>query len=491
MTHQGKFLRTQAVLMVITLGAGIQTAAAQDNGPTQTGQICMQKVFGAPVSNSNKLNCTANDIRLSRAVSVSPDTCLAGTTFDLTATFETVVTANARYDAGFFFRIDGGANARGDGVNATGLCSLSALTPALSPALELDGDTAGDLNSGTYLVTFTIPGVLCQDSNKDGFLNLPNCTSWHSNQGTVASIDQPFSLARAFDFDPDTKSKCVCDDNFQVPVIVESGTLTVVKTANPTSVPETGQDVTYSVQVTNEAQFVSITIQTIEDDIYGNLADAANPNVMNNTCPTLVGTVLAPGGSASCSFQANVSGNAGDSVTDIVEVCGPQDPPPPSGTNQVCGSDDATVTVTDVPSTPTLQKDVTSTALASCSLVVNVTYTVGISNPSAVDTLTVNSLNDDTFGNIADPNNGSIATTACVPDGNPATCEVGGTIPPSGSCSCTFVAPTTGGTVSGNTCAYSHANTVTGGVTDDDGASSSPSDGAQVDVSATVTIDTP
>jgi hypothetical protein len=35
-----------------------------------------------------------------------------GTTFDLTATFETVVTANARYDAGFFFRIDGGSNAR-------------------------------------------------------------------------------------------------------------------------------------------------------------------------------------------------------------------------------------------------------------------------------------------------------------------------------------------------------------------------------------------
>ena len=102
------------------------------------------------------------------------------------------MTANARYDAGFFFRIDGGTNARGDGSNATGQCSLSALTPSVSPALDPgDGDTCGDLNAGTYELTFTIPQVLCQDSDGDGFLNLPNCTSWHSNQGTACDISDP------------------------------------------------------------------------------------------------------------------------------------------------------------------------------------------------------------------------------------------------------------------------------------------------------------
>ena len=85
---------------------GAQLASAADKGPTQTGAICMQKIFGAPVANSNRLNCTANDIRISRAISVNPTSCIAGTTFNLEGTFETIVTANARYDTAFFFRID-------------------------------------------------------------------------------------------------------------------------------------------------------------------------------------------------------------------------------------------------------------------------------------------------------------------------------------------------------------------------------------------------
>jgi hypothetical protein len=153
-------IRSSARCGIAGRNPGAASAYAADNGPTQIGNICMQKIFGTPVTNSNKVNCTANDIRISRAISVSPSSCVRGTTFDLTATFETVVTANARYDAGFFFRIDGGANARGDGVNATGQCSLSALRPPPPlnpPALDLDGDTSGDLNSGTYNVTYTIP----------------------------------------------------------------------------------------------------------------------------------------------------------------------------------------------------------------------------------------------------------------------------------------------------------------------------------------------
>src|SRR4029453_10579735 len=178
------------ILLVVAVGGlllGAQAVSA-DNGPTIDPAPCMQAVFGTPVTNANRLNCTANDIRLSRAISVSPTSCVEGTHFDLVGSFETIVTANTRYDGGFFFRIDGGTSARGDGANATGTCSLSALSPGVSPALDLDGDTCGDLNAGTYDLTFTIPQVLCQDSDGDGFLNLPNCTSWHSNQGTLCSI---------------------------------------------------------------------------------------------------------------------------------------------------------------------------------------------------------------------------------------------------------------------------------------------------------------
>ena len=447
---------------------GSQPASAQTstiNGPTQTGEICMQKVFGTPVTNANRLNCTANDIRLSRAISVDPATCTAGATFTLTATFETIVTANIRYDAAFFFRLDGGPNARGDGTNAAGQCSLSALDPTILPGEELDGDTCGDLRSGTYNLTFEIPGVLCVDTDGDGFLNLPNCTSWHSNQGTACNINT------AFDFQPDTKSKCVCDDTFQVPVAVEQAEITVVKTAAPISVPETGGTVTYTVQVTNDSQFESVTITDITDNLYGNLGTNTPPQT-NNTCPSLIGVELGPQGSgtesASCSFDVLVTGDFGQTVTDVAEVCGDQ-----SGNVEdprVCDDDDANVTITDVAATPAVTKNAQS---AACT--VDVTYQVVVTNNSAIDTLTVNTLTDDQFGDI---------TTAHAADGFKevvsTNCATGGTIAKSGNYPCSFV-----GRINSETCNFTHTNTVTANVTDDDEVTSEPSDMAVVTVSTT------
>ena len=466
------------VMAAIFLGA--HPAIALDNGPTQTGEICMQKVFGTPVANSNRLNCTANDIRISGVAEdaqgnplVNPSSCIEGSEFTLEATFEVNVTANARYDGGFFFRIDGTGTARGDGTSASGECSLSALSPSILPALNLDGDTCGDLNAGVHKVTFTIPGVECTgvaDPNNPGqkILRLPNCTSWHSNQGTACNINI------AFDFDPDTKSKCVCDDNFTVPVIVETASLTVVKDASPSTVSESGGTVTYSVQVTNEASFVSVELTTLTDDIYGNIAipgcDEAGPpnpcnaNITENTCDDLVGVVLAPDDMEDCSFKAYVSGDSGQTITDVVEVCGDQ-----TNTQQeICGDDDADVTVSDVPAVPDLDKTAQS---ASCAVDVN--YQVVVSNNSDVDdTLTVNSLTDDKFGDITQVQGDVISTD----------CATGGTIAKGDNYTCNFVGRIDTGT---GACNIDHTDTVTGGVTDDDGQSYSPSDSATVNVDTT------
>jgi hypothetical protein len=319
-----RFWLVRILLGVLIAGGvllGPQAASAVDNGPTQTGEICMQKVFGTPVANSNRLNCTANDIRISRATSaINKDTgdatCVASgtstpSTFTLEATFETIVTANTRYDAGFFFRIDGGSNARGDGTAAEGICSLSALDPGVPPALNLDGDTCGDLNAGTYLLTFTIENVACVDSDGDGFVNLPNCTSWHSNQGTTCDINTASS------FHPDTKSKCVCDDTFQIPITVESPSGAVVKTA-------TKAVVTYEVKVKNNSSSRTVKINSINDDIYGDLATRTG-----STCGALIDTTLAPGAtSAACTFTAEylnpgTEGNKTNTVTAHVTAQSP------------------------------------------------------------------------------------------------------------------------------------------------------------------------
>lgn len=434
---------------------------------TNQGQVCMQKVFGTPVTSSNRLNCTANDIRISRAVSASPSSCTKGTKFDLTATFETIVTANARYDAGFFFRTDGGPNARGDGATASGVCTQSGLrapNPPNPPALNLDGDTSGDLNSGTYLVTFTIPDVACEDTNNNGMLNLPNCTSWHSNQGTFSSLTDPFT------FNPDTKSKCVCDDTFEVPVEVEAATLSVDKSANPTQVPEPGGTVTFTVQVTNTASVESVVISSIIDNVFGDLGTNA-AGFTKNDCPDLIGDTLAAGESASCEFDAGIAGNAGGRHTNTVTVAVTQ----PSTNQTIEGSDDADVDFTDVYTAPTVSKQ----ALATSNCQVDATFGVVVNNNSTIDDLTVNALTDDKFGNItvahaAGGGFGQVVSTTCgLTSGN-------STIGPLGSFSCSFV-----GRITSTSCDFSHTNTVTAGVTDDDGTQTAPTDDAEIVIDAT------
>lgn len=428
------------------------------SGPTQDGEICMQKIFGTPVAPSNRLNCTANDISLSRVVNVSPDSCIKGSTFDVTATFEVNVTANGRYDPGFFFRTDGGLNARGDGPDATGTCSLSALAappPPNAPALQLDGDTCGDLNAGTFNVTFEIPGVECTDSNGNGKLNLPYCTSWHSNQGTVCDIDE------AFDFKPDTKSKCVCDDNFELDVTVEDAELSVEKTASPDQVPETGGEVTYTVRIENIAEFESVVIETIVDDIFGDLADASNPDVTETTCDGLVGDTLGPMEYVTCTFKAQILGTPGDNHVNEVEVCASQ---PPSTEPTICGVDDATVDIIDEFEEPTLQKTVQATN--DCQ--VDVDYQVVVSNNSAVDVLTVEALNDDQFGDITSVQGDVVATDCSVPQD----------IATSANYTCYFT-----GRIFAENCSINHTNEVTADTVDDDGVESKPSDDATVTLS--------
>jgi len=267
---------------VITLTAalaGPQVASAA----TVTDGVCMQRTYGGPtVTSSNKLNCTANDIAIARAVSASPETCTSGELFDLTATFEVNVNATERYDAGFYFRVDGGPNARGP----AGECSLTTLdVPPVAgePWSNRDGDYCGDFQSaGTVLVTIDIGEVLCSDTDGDHFLNLPNCTSWHSNRSTPCGTE-----TQAI---PETKSKCKCDDTFQVPVIVESPTGAVVKTAKSAVV-------TYEVQVKNNSQTRSVTIKTLVDDIYGSIT-TVHDEVLTTNCSTLINDVVGPGGTS-------------------------------------------------------------------------------------------------------------------------------------------------------------------------------------------------
>jgi hypothetical protein len=326
--------------------------------------------------------------------------------------------------------------------------------PTNPPSLNLDNDTAGDLNAGTYNVTFTIPGVVCQDTDNDRTLNLPNCTSWHSNQGTVSNI------ADAFTFKPDTKSKCVCDDTFEVPVTVEDATISVDKTASPTQINEPGGQVTFTVKVTNTSTTESIIIASIIDNPFGNKGTGATS--ADNTCPGLIGQSLAPQASASCYFKDDVWGNADDGEDRYgngqrdAAVHGLDAVRRRSGGRHIARR----LEHADV--------DKSVTATSNCSM--DAAYTVVVNNASEVDKLTLNSLNDDKFGSLTSVHGAVVETTCSVPQ----------TIDTNNNYTCTFK-----GRITGDNCEITHKNVVTADVTDDDNKNSKPTDDATVVLTTT------
>jgi len=90
-------------------------------------------------------------------------------------------------------------------------------------------------------------------------------------------------------------------------------TIEVEKTANPTSVPEPGGNVTFGVKVINPVGAAEpVEIVSLVDDVYGDLTELAGSCVLT---PALL---LAPGGIYSCSFTVFVGGQPDETKTDTI-----------------------------------------------------------------------------------------------------------------------------------------------------------------------------
>ena len=130
--------------------------------------------------------------------------------------------------------------------------------------------------------------------------------------------------------------------------------------------------------------------------------------------------------------------------------------------NAVNGFDDATVTITDVPSSITVTKTADPTGVSEPGG--DVTFTVRIDNTSAVDSVTITSLVDNVHGDLDGQGN----------------CSMPQTIAAGGFYTCTFT-----GTVTGNA-GEVETNTVTATGTDDDGVPVSGFDSAAVSIEALI-----
>ncbi|MCP3934441.1 MAG: hypothetical protein GY708_03615, partial [Actinomycetia bacterium] len=118
-------------------------------------------------------------------------------------------------------------------------------------------------------------------------------------------------------------------DDATVTVIGVPSVISVDKTASQLEVFAPGEDVTFTVVVTNESVVDTVTIDSLVDDIHGNLDGEGDCAVPFD---------LAPGDSSTCSFDVLVDATE----TDVVTASGIDDDGDP-----VSADDDATVTLID------------------------------------------------------------------------------------------------------------------------------------------------
>ena len=194
-------------------------------------------------------------------------------------------------------------------------------------------------------------------------------------------------------------------DDATVTITDVPSSISVTKTASPTEVAEPGGDVAFTVVVENTSAVDSVTIDSLMDDIHGDL-DGQGDCSVPQTIPA--------GASYTCSFTVQVTGNAGDTETDVVTAEGTDD-----DGDAVSDSDDATVTITDVPSSISVTKTASPTEVAEPGG--DVAFTVVVENTSAVDSVTIDSLMDDIHGDLDGQGTCSVPQTIPAGDATVAT----------------------------------------------------------------------
>ncbi len=161
--------------------------------------------------------------------------------------------------------------------------------------------------------------------------------------------------------------------------------IVVTKTANPTSVNEPGGNVDFTVSIENSSDATDpVTITSLTDNIHGDL---------NGQGDCSVPQTIQPGNTYTCTFSATVSGDPGQTETDIVTASGTDD----EGT-AVNGSDDAIVTIVDVPSAIEVLKTATPDNVDDPGGVV--LYSFVVNNLSSVDSVTIDTLSDTIYGDL-------------------------------------------------------------------------------------------
>lgn len=236
------------------------------------------------------------------------------------------------------------------------------------------------------------------------------------------------------------------DDDATVGFLDEAPAISVVKSADPTLVPEIGDDVTFTITVRNIGN-VDLTLISLIDDIFGDLDNVGDCDVPQD---------LAPLQEYSCNFTELVSGEVGISHVNTVSATAVD-----SEQNEVSEEDDATVEFTDILPDITVNKSPsTSSVIAPGG---NVSFTVTVTNLAA-EAVQITSLVDSVFGDLD----------------NAGTCSVPQDLAASGNSGDSYVCTFTG--FVGGSAGATHNNVVTANGFDSEQNEVSGDDDATVNI---------
>lgn len=141
-------------------------------------------------------------------------------------------------------------------------------------------------------------------------------------------------------------------------------TITVTKTPSPTSVPESGGAVAYTVSVKNNSTVESVTLNSLIDDTFGDIT-----TISGSTCSTP--QTITANTSYSCSFTKTVAGDAPTTHVNTVTASATD-----QQNNTITDDGSATVTFTDVLPVITVDKSAGAATVRTGS---SVTYTYEVS----------------------------------------------------------------------------------------------------------------
>jgi uncharacterized repeat protein (TIGR01451 family) len=278
--------------------------------------------------------------------------------------------------------------------------------------------------------------------------------------------DEHHNVATVTGHDEDERP--VTDEDFADVAFTDvAPSIEVIKTANPETLPEPGGPVEFTVQVKNSSVSTDpVTITSLVDDPDG--AGPAGAIDLDGKGSCDVPQVIQPGGTYTCKFTRTISGNAGDAKTDVVTASGHDD-----DGHEVSDDDDATVTLTDVPSSIAVEKTAGPTSMPAPGG--PVTFSVVVRNTSEVDAVTIDKVDDNVYGDLAGKGTcGALIGKVLQPNDHAA----GG--PDEASCS--FTAPVAG--PGGST----HTDVVTVTGHDDDGQPVSAHDDATVAITPLIDL---